>query len=61
MAITTAAPIINVKRTTSLTTIVATREKRSTSVAENGATIAAGTSRISPTMPTAPAPPCSYA
>ena len=38
-----------------------TREKRSTSVAANGATIAAGTSRISPTRPTAPAPPCSYA
>ena len=58
---TAAATSISAKRARSLVTITATREKRSTSDDVNGAASAAGTSRISPTMPTAAAPPWSYA
>ena len=60
-AIVPAAASMSAQRTRSLDTITATRGKRSTSDDVNGAAIAAGMSLTSPTIPTAVAPPWSYA
>ena len=60
-AIVPAAASMSAQRARSLDTITATRGKRSTSDDVNGAAIAAGMSLMSPTRPTAAAPPWSYA